>query len=408
MLQGSWGGKGLLLALLVFWSSLASPGVLEGQEYLLAYEATALPGAPWLVVDSTQGASIAVYDGNGVLTIQKDWFVSPSVMWSAGPLEFTAAGGVTLTMRSRQEKPASSTDPSPLWLSVTDDEGYFAYLFIFSDRIQLHNVNNPNPVAAAQVDATVWREWRVTFASRCVQVFVDGGDTPLIDYVVTTTYSPANTVTFGVPAGYADGMFGGPVTAEIDYLRVAVPDENQPPRVVCAPPIVVNEGDVGRLEGAGSDPDGDVLTCEWTSDGLVIDNPTDWIATFVAPAVPYGGARYAATLTARDAFGAVASCEVAIEVRNVTLFVRGDFGADGRLDLGDAVKELAFLLCRKQGPTCVDAADANDDGRIDVCDPITILAALFGGRRTIPNPYPICGRDPTADALGCQSFVACD
>ncbi len=200
----------------------------------------------------------------------------------------------------------------------------------------------------------------------------------------------------------------GYVESEPDTVDIMVKNVNRPPEAICPAPLSLSEGEKGELKGAGRDPDGDSLTCEWTCDGLVIDNPTDWVATFTAPSVSCAGRVYTAKLTVRDPFGGVASCEVAVEVKNVPRFVRGDFNADGRVDLGDAVKELSYLLCRKQGPTCFDAADANDDGKVDICDPIRILAALFGCHQPLPLPYPTCGKDPTADGLSCNCVLSCE
>jgi hypothetical protein len=53
-------------------------------------------------------------------------------------------------------------------------------------------------------------------------------------------------------------------------------------------------------------------------------------------------------------------------------------------------------------PSCQDASDSNDDGKIDIADPIATLTTLFlaGGRLPEPNGTP--GLDPTPDALTCH------
>jgi hypothetical protein len=51
-------------------------------------------------------------------------------------------------------------------------------------------------------------------------------------------------------------------------------------------------------------------------------------------------------------------------------------------------------------PPCRDAADANDDGKIDISDPIRILRHLFQGGEPPAPPFPGPGPDPTADDLG--------
>jgi len=58
--------------------------------------------------------------------------------------------------------------------------------------------------------------------------------------------------------------------------------------------------------------------------------------------------------------------------------------------------------------SCMDAADANDDGAIDVGDAIRTLSHLFGGTGPLPEPFEACGNDPAAaDGLGCVEFRPC-
>ena len=44
-------------------------------------------------------------------------------------------------------------------------------------------------------------------------------------------------------------------------------------------------------------------------------------------------------------------------------------------------------------------ADANDDGELNLTDPITLLRRLFLGGDPLPPPGPACGADPTPDGL---------
>ena len=54
---------------------------------------------------------------------------------------------------------------------------------------------------------------------------------------------------------------------------------------------------------------------------------------------------------------------------------------------------------------CEDSADANDDGVINLTDPILILRTLFDGNLGgIIAPYPYRGFDPTPDELLCKDF----
>ena len=87
-------------------------------------------------------------------------------------------------------------------------------------------------------------------------------------------------------------------------------------------------------------------------------------------------------------------------------FLRGDANLDGTVDLSDAVRDLQFLF-GSIGLDCESAADANDSGGIDIADPIHLLSALFENGAPIPAPFPLCGTDPTPDALDCSSYPLC-
>jgi hypothetical protein len=90
-----------------------------------------------------------------------------------------------------------------------------------------------------------------------------------------------------------------------------------------------------------------------------------------------------------------------------TLFLRGDAGGDGIMDVTDAIGVLRFLFGGAEEVACRKAADANDDGRINIVDPIVVLAVLFGRSGELPEPFPNCGGDLTEDALSCRSAPSC-
>jgi hypothetical protein len=70
------------------------------------------------------------------------------------------------------------------------------------------------------------------------------------------------------------------------------------------------------------------------------------------------------------------------------------------MEITDALVILARLFLGGGAPGCPDAADANDDGELDLSDPIAILSRLFLGGEVLPPPgAPDCGPDPTPDAL---------
>ncbi len=87
--------------------------------------------------------------------------------------------------------------------------------------------------------------------------------------------------------------------------------------------------------------------------------------------------------------------------------VRGDCNTDGNVDLGDPISNLALLFSNGM-TTCYDACDANDDGKSNIGDPIYLLTNLFSQGPNPPAPWDTCGPDPTADALGCESFPSCE
>lgn len=89
-------------------------------------------------------------------------------------------------------------------------------------------------------------------------------------------------------------------------------------------------------------------------------------------------------------------------------FRRGDADASGAVDLADALKTLWVLFLATGAVQCEDAADFNDDGRLDLTDPIALLGMLYRGGQLPPQPGPQdCGPDPTADALGCELQDTC-
>lgn len=88
-------------------------------------------------------------------------------------------------------------------------------------------------------------------------------------------------------------------------------------------------------------------------------------------------------------------------------FLRADANTDGRLDLSDAVTILGYLFLGTAVPECQKSADADDSSRIDITDAVYILDYLFVTGRPPPPPGLVCGTDPTADRLSCDSHRSC-
>lgn len=79
------------------------------------------------------------------------------------------------------------------------------------------------------------------------------------------------------------------------------------------------------------------------------------------------------------------------------VFLRGDLNNDHQVCLTDAVLLLEHLFGQRD-LLCKDAADADDNGRIELTDAVQLLTYLFrGGAIAAPTSAP--GVDPTDDDL---------
>ena len=88
-------------------------------------------------------------------------------------------------------------------------------------------------------------------------------------------------------------------------------------------------------------------------------------------------------------------------------FRRGDVDASGSVEVADAAWLLEYLFRGGTRPTCIDAADSDDDGALSVSDALVILRFAFLDGAPLPEPYPQCGSDPTEDTLTCEDSSAC-
>ena len=80
-------------------------------------------------------------------------------------------------------------------------------------------------------------------------------------------------------------------------------------------------------------------------------------------------------------------------------FRRGDVDTSTRLDVTDPISLLGYLFLEGDAPACADAADANDDGDLNLSDAVAILNHLFAGQEALPDPFESCRADPTPDEL---------
>ena len=81
-------------------------------------------------------------------------------------------------------------------------------------------------------------------------------------------------------------------------------------------------------------------------------------------------------------------------------FFRGDSNLDAVIDISDALYTLNALFLQAAPLDCPDAADTDDNGAINITDPVFLLTFLFQGGRAPPPPsLPFPGQDPTEDDL---------
>jgi hypothetical protein len=107
-------------------------------------------------------------------------------------------------------------------------------------------------------------------------------------------------------------------------------------------------------------------------------------------------------------------------------FVRGDADASGAVNITDAIFLLGYLFQGTGTPTCLDAADVDDQGpnAPNITDAIFLLGWLFQGTAFPPEPTPMnadgteasasyaagqsCGPDETPDDnITCLEFAPC-
>jgi len=87
-------------------------------------------------------------------------------------------------------------------------------------------------------------------------------------------------------------------------------------------------------------------------------------------------------------------------------FKRGDANGDGQVNIGDPVRILQYLFV-DDSIACLDAADTDDNGTIDISDAIGILGFLYLGTLPPTAPFNTCGLDPGTDEVTCKSYLPC-
>lgn len=96
------------------------------------------------------------------------------------------------------------------------------------------------------------------------------------------------------------------------------------------------------------------------------------------------------------------------EIDSPTPFRRGDANVDGRENIGDVIWVLNHLF-QGQPLSCLQAADIDDSGVLDIGDPVFLLRYLFLGTHQIPAPQGSCGTAPDSNSLlSCAEFSLCE
>jgi hypothetical protein len=85
-------------------------------------------------------------------------------------------------------------------------------------------------------------------------------------------------------------------------------------------------------------------------------------------------------------------------------FVRGDVNEDGRINISDPISILHFLFLGVDVIRCKKSADIDDNGMVEITDAISLLTYLFSGGPAPPPPFPEAGLDRAPDQLSCVGF----
>ena len=88
------------------------------------------------------------------------------------------------------------------------------------------------------------------------------------------------------------------------------------------------------------------------------------------------------------------------------VFRRGDVNEDGELQIADPVSLLNFLFASGVTIRCPDAADADDSGALDITDAVYSLSYQFLGGPEPKPPFPVWGAEEP-DALACAEYAGC-
>lgn len=229
-------------------------------------------------------------------------FVAPEV----------AVGGATLTFR----------------LDVSDGQAPSVTDWV---DVRINNVNHA-PLADAGADVTVPENEQVTLDG---SGSMDGdgdeltyaweqtlGGTVLIDDPTAASigFTAPDVGAAGEILEFSLTVDDGNGGSDTDVVRVQVTFLNRSPVADAGAGQAVSEGATASQTGSASDPDGNLLTIQWTQvsgPSVALLNDQTLTVTFTAPAVTRDEADIVLRLVASDAYGGSASDEVTIHLDNV-------------------------------------------------------------------------------------------
>ena len=90
--------------------------------------------------------------------------------------------------------------------------------------------------------------------------------------------------------------------------------------------------------------------------------------------------------------------------QNQPVFLRGDVNGDGVISEADAARMMDWVFGLAPAPDCLDAADLNDDGYVNITDSTQLLNYISTPGSPPPSPpFPVAGVDTSPDTLSCNS-----
>jgi len=91
-------------------------------------------------------------------------------------------------------------------------------------------------------------------------------------------------------------------------------------------------------------------------------------------------------------------------------FLRGDVNQDGEVNILDSNDLLRFFYDKEYEPPCLESADVNNDGLVQLDDALQLISYVTHGLSPPELPFPACGRDPdepgSGKDIGCLSHEA--